>query len=186
MEEGFLVNRGDYHNLISYRKTECIYDITFYFANTYLNKGDRTIDQMIQAARSGKQNIAEGSAAAVTSSETELKLTNVARASLKELLEDYKDFLRVRELEIWAPDSAKVQQTRKVCKEHTDSAYYLEAIKIRSAETIANIAIILLYQADVLLRKLIESMERRFIATGGIREQMTQARLEYRKRSKGY
>ncbi len=186
MAETFLHQRGDYHNLKAYQKTECIYDITFFFANTFLKNGDRTIDQMVQAARSGKQNIAEGSAAAITSTETELKLTNVARASLKELLEDYKDYLRVRGLTLWPYDSEKAQQTRRVCAAHNDTVYYMEAIKVRSDETIANIAITLLYQADVLLRKLIESMERRFVEQGGIREQMGQARREWRKKNLGY
>lgn len=106
----FLPQRGDYHNLIAYKKAECIYDITFYFANKFLAKGDRTVDQMIQAARSGKQNIAEGSAASVTSRETEIKLTNVAKASLKELYEDYIDYLRTRGLEQWQQGDEKFEQ----------------------------------------------------------------------------
>ena len=94
----FLPPKGNYRALVLYQKAECLYDITYYFVHNYLGKGDRTIDQMIQAARSGKQNIAEGSAAAATSSETELKLMNVARASFQELLTDYEDYLRVRDL----------------------------------------------------------------------------------------
>ena len=98
MNSEFLPQKGNYKKLIVYQKAECIYDITYYFAHKFLEKGDRTIDQMIQAARSGKQNIAEGSAASTTSKETELKLVNVARASLQELLLDYEDYLRVRNL----------------------------------------------------------------------------------------
>lgn len=90
--------RGDYQNLHSFQKAEVVYDLTFRFAHRFLSKGDRTIDQMIQAARSGKKNLLEGSKAALTSKETEIKLTNVARASLEELLDDYRDYLRVREL----------------------------------------------------------------------------------------
>ena len=101
MTKEFLPLKGNYRNLIAYQKAECIYDITFYFAHHFLEKGDRTVDQMIQAARSGKQNIAEGSAASTTSSETEIKLMNVAKASLQELLLDYEDYLRVRDLVIW-------------------------------------------------------------------------------------
>ena len=97
----FLSHHGHYRNLRVYQVTEIIYDITFYFTQHYLQKGDRTIDQMVQAARSGKQNIAEGNQAAATSGETEIKLTNVAKASLEELLDDYEDYLRVRELEQW-------------------------------------------------------------------------------------
>jgi four helix bundle protein len=103
--------RGDYQTLLSYQKAEVVYDLTFRFAHKFLQKNDRTIDQMIQSARSGKQNILEGSKAASTSKETEIKLTNVARASLEELLADYRDFLRV---EIW-PFGAKIQNRRSLC-----------------------------------------------------------------------
>lgn len=96
---GFLPNRGGYRKLKVYKEAEIIYDVTFFFANRFLGKGDRTVDQMIQSARSGKQNIAEGSEAATTSRETEIKLTNVAKASLEELLIDYTDYLRVRNLQ---------------------------------------------------------------------------------------
>ena len=105
----FLPQCGHYRNLRVYKVAEMIYDITYYFTSHYLAKGDRTVDQMVQAARSGKQNIAEGNQAAATSSETEIKLTNVAKASLEELLTDYEDYLRVRNLEQWArhiPDTA--------------------------------------------------------------------------------
>ncbi len=176
----FLKKKGNYRDLIAYQKTECIYDITYYFAHKYLAHGDRTIDQMIQAARSGKQNIAEGSAASTTSSETEIKLTNVAKASLQELLIDYEDFLRVRGLEKWDTNSEKAQQTRKVCATHNDPSFYQEAIEQRSAETIANIAIILIHQTDYLLFKLLEALQKQFVTDGGIREQMTKARLDYR------
>lgn len=92
----FLPRHGHYRNLRVYKVTEIIYDITYYFTHKFLSRGDRTVDQMIQAARSGKQNIAEGNQAAATSSETEIKLTNVAKASLEELLDDYEDYIRVR------------------------------------------------------------------------------------------
>src|SRR5688500_5960838 len=98
---GFLPPSGGYRELLSYRKAEIIYDLTYRFCARFLSKGDRTIDQMMQVARSGKQNIVEGSRAAKTSKETELKLTNVARASLDELLIDYEDFLRTRRLSLW-------------------------------------------------------------------------------------
>lgn len=99
MPSDFLPLKGNYRNLIAFQKAECIYDVTYYFAHKYLAKGDRTIDQMIQAARSGRQNIAEGCTASTTSKETEIKLLNVAKASLQELLLDYEDYLRVRNLE---------------------------------------------------------------------------------------
>ena len=96
-----LKRKGDYNNLIAYKKSVIIYDITFFFTQHFLQKGDRTIDQMLQAARSGKQNIAEGNRAAATSTETEIKLTNVAKASLEELLIDYQDYLRTRDKLLW-------------------------------------------------------------------------------------
>lgn len=157
-----------------------MYDVTFYFAHHYLENGDRTIDQMVQAARSGKQNIAEGAAAGNTSKETEIKLTNVAKASLQELLVDYEDFLRVRGLKQWQSDDARLAQTKRACAAHNDSEYYRKAMPERSAETIANIAITLIHQTDWLLNKLIEKLEIQFVENGGVKEQMTKARKEYR------
>ncbi len=180
MADTFLPPRGNYRKLIAFQKAQCIYDITYYFAHTHLQKGDRTIDQMVQAARSGRQNIAEGSAAAATSAETELKLINVARASLQELLLDYEDYLRVRNLTVWSPDSEKAKITRQVCSKHNDSAFYTEAIKLRTPETTANIAITLIHQTDVFLRKLLERLQADFVQGGGIREKMFKARVNYR------
>lgn len=176
----FLPQNANYRGLVVYKKAECIYDLTFYFASTYLSKGDRTVDQMIQAARSGKQNIAEGVAASVTSRETEIKLTNVAKASLQELLADYEDYLRVRGLQQWQKGDPKWEQTRQVCAKHTDPEFYTRAAANRSDETIANIAIILIYQTDYLLFRLIERMKAKFLEKGGIREEMTRARLARR------
>ncbi|MDE7410026.1 MAG: four helix bundle suffix domain-containing protein [Muribaculaceae bacterium] len=183
MEESFLPQKGNYRNLIVFQKAECIYDITYYFAHKYFSKGDRTIDQMIQAARSGRQNIAEGSAAATTSSETEIKLMNVARASLQELLLDFEDYLRVRRLHRWNIQDPRSIQCRKVCSSHNDSQYYRDAIEKRNDETIANIAITLIHQTDVFLRKLIDRLQKDFLKNGGIREQMYKARINYRKNS---
>src|SRR5439155_21913442 len=104
--------RGDYQTLLSFQKAEIVHDITFRFAHKFLAKGDRTVDQMIQSARSGKKNILEGSKAALTSKETEIKLTNVALASLEEFLDDYRDFLRARDLRIWDKDSKEAQYGR--------------------------------------------------------------------------
>ncbi len=180
MNETFLQQRGGYKSLIAYQKAECIYDITYYFAHKFLGKGDRTVDQMVQAARSGKQNIAEGSAASATSAETEIKLTNVARASLQELLIDYQDYLRVRNLVQWPVESEKYRQARVACKSHNDSSYYRDAIAVRSDETIANIAITLIHQTDYLLRKLIEKQQDMFVRQGGVREAMYRARIKHR------
>lgn len=176
----FIPQKGFYKNLRAFKVAEIIYDITYIFIKRFLHKGDRTADQMLQAARSGKQNIAEGSAAGSTSKETEIKLTNVAKASLQELLLDYEDYLRVRSLETWDKDSEKAQQTRRVCKAHSDSEFYRKAVEIRSDETVANICIILIHQADVLLYRLIERQKQDFLQQGGIREQMSAARRKHR------
>src|SRR5439155_2689690 len=106
--------RGDYQTLHSFHKAEVVYDITFRFAHKFLATGDRTVDQMIQSARSGKKNILEGSKAALTSKETEIKLTNVGRASLEELLDDYRDYLRARDLKMWDKDSKEAQYVRRL------------------------------------------------------------------------
>lgn len=179
----FMPQRGNFKQLIAYQKTECIYDITFFFAHKFLDKTDRTIDQMVQAARSGKQNIAEGSAASGTSKETELKLTNVARASLQELLVDYEDYLRVRNLELWDFNSDKAIRARAVCSKHNESEFYRKAITERSDETVANIAITLIHQADTLLRRLIERQKQVFIENGGLKEEMYKARVEWRNKN---
>ena len=172
----FLKPKGNYRNLIVFQKTECIYDITYYFAHKYFAKGDRTIDQMVQAARSGKQNIAEGAAASVTSTETEIKLMNVARASLQELLLDYEDYLRVRNLRQWESDSVEFVRAQELGKEHNDSAFWRELIATRNAETVANLAIILLHQCDYLLYRYILKVSERFINEGGFREKLNQER----------
>lgn len=180
MSDEFIPQKGYYRNLRVYKIAEIIYDISYIFVRRFLDKGDRTIDQMIQAARSGKQNIAEGSSAGSTSKEAEIKLTNVAKASLQELLIDYEDFLRVRDLERWDKNSEKAVITRRICASNNDSAFFREAVKVRSAETVANIAIILIHQADVLLYRLIERQKDDFLRQGGIREQMSSARREFR------
>ena len=180
----FIPRQGGYRKLKAFQLATCIYDITYYFANKYFEKKDRTIDQMVQAARSGKQNIAEGSAASTTSCETEIKLTNVAKASLQELLLDYEDYIRVNELEQWPACDERTVRTRLVCRNHSDSNYYMNAVKLRSAETVANIAIVLIHQTDYLLERLIERQKQKFLENGGIREQMTRARLDERNKRK--
>ena len=179
--ERFLPPRGDYHTLLSFQKAEIVYDITFRFCHKFLSRGDRTIDQMIQSARSGKKNTLEGSKAALTSKETEIKLTNVARASLEELLDDYRDFLRARDLPIWDKDSKEAQYVRKLGRK-TPQTYedYREFVDTRSAEVVANIAICLIHQSNYLLDQQIRRLEKDFVKQGGLRERMTRARLQYR------
>ena len=176
----FIRQDNNYRTLKAFQKAECVYDVTYYFANKFLCKGDRTIDQMVQAARSGKQNLAEGNIDGVTSKEMEIRLTNVNRASLHELLLDYEDYLRVRGLEQWPYDDQRCVQTRAFCKKHLDSAVYREKIKDRSDETIANIAITLIHQCDVLIKGLIEWQKKNFLENGGIKEEMYRARKAYR------
>ncbi len=131
-EEPLLPPHGNYRELLSYQKAEVVYDITFRFAHKHLNRSDRTVDQMIQAARSGKQNIMEGCKAAPTSKETELKLTNVARASLEELLGDFGDYLRVRDLTKWDNDSREAQYVRRLGRKSSQTFEdYREFIETR-------------------------------------------------------
>jgi four helix bundle suffix protein len=173
----------NYKKLYSFQKAEAIFDITYYFVHTYLRKGDRTIDQMQQAARSGKQNIAEGSMDAATSKEIELKLINVAKGSLMELYEDYLDYLRTRNHRIWEEDSIEQNKIREIARKHNDSAFYMKIVKTRPPETIANIAICLLKQVDYLLAKYIERLGNQFLKEGGFKERMTSMRINNRKQS---
>ena len=182
MEDSIYATPGNYKSLIVHQKAEAIFDITYYFCNTYLRPGDRTIGQMEQAARSGKQNIVEGSAASITSKEMEIKLKGVAKASLLELLSDYEDYLRTREHRIWEKDSVEVQAMRKLCREHNDTAFYMNLVKTRPPETIANIAICMIKQNDYLMHRMMEKLEREFLNEGGLRERMTRLRLQKRKK----
>ena len=179
---GFLPKTGNYRELLSYRKAEIIYDFTFHFCEKFLKRGDRTIDQMVQAARSGKQNIAEGSKASVTSTESEIKLTNVARASLEELLIDYQDFLRTRDQPLWDKNSCEALYVRKLGKSSFESfESYRPFFEDRPPATLANIAVCLIHQANYLLDQQIRRLEKDFVEKGGLRERMTRARLEHRK-----
>jgi four helix bundle suffix protein len=178
--------RGDYQTLLSYQKTEVIYEITYRFCHRFLSKGDRTIDQMVQAARSGKQNIIEGSKAAATSKETEIKLTNVARASLEELLEDYRDFLRARDMPVWEKDSREAQYTRRLsARSPLTFEVFRKFTETRPAGVLANIAICLIHQANYLLDRQLAGLEKTFLDQGGLRERMTRARLQARDKQKG-
>jgi four helix bundle suffix protein len=181
MRDGFIPPHGGYRKLLSYRKAEIVYDLTVRFCARFLEKRDRTVDQMVQAARSGKQNIAEGSQAAGTSTETEIKLTNVARASLEELLVDYEDYLRVRGLTKWDKDSREARYIRNLGRVRDESyETYRAFAETRTADVIANIAICLLHQTNYLLDRQITALEQHFLEIGGIRERMTRARLRHR------
>ncbi|MDE6346018.1 MAG: four helix bundle suffix domain-containing protein [Muribaculaceae bacterium] len=183
-ELSFLPSRGGYKSLRVYRVTEIIYDVTFAFTSRYLKHGDRTVDQMIQAARSGKQNIAEGSKASSTSTETEIKLTNVAKASLEELLIDYEDYLRVRNLEQWNAGHPRYQKMREYCKSDSIMNNYRMLLPKLNDEEMGNLALTLINQATYMLRRLIDKQQEMFLKQGGIREQMMHARLSYRNNRK--
>ena len=176
----FLPKHGHYRNLRVYQVTEMVYDITYYFTQHYLSKGDRTVDQMVQAARSGKQNIAEGNQAAATSSETEIKLTNVAKASLEELLDDYEDYLRVRNLQQWGPLHPRYEKMRQYARSEEIKKEYAATIQRMNDEEIANLCITLIHQAIYMLHKLLVTMQTRFVKEGGIKERMYQSRVSYR------
>lgn len=169
-----------YERLMVYKIANCIFAITYYFAHTYLPKGDRTIDQMIQAARSGKQNIAEGCVDGDTSKEMQIKLLNTARGSMHELMMDYEDYLLTRGLEHWSATDPRSIQTKAYCMAHSEPKDYQEAIKVRSDETIANITLTLIHQYMPMIEGLIERQKRLFIENGGIKEEMAAARRKKR------
>ena len=183
MATKIILPHGGYRNLLTYKKSDVIYQGTAVFVKRFLRRGDRTIDQMVQAARSGKQNIAEASIDGNTSKEMELKLMNVARGSMHELKADYEDYLMNHRLEKWSRDDPRATKTRAYCIAHKDVEDYQKAIEQRSDETIANIAITMLHQYDVLMMRLIEAIKDRFLKEGGIKEEMYRARTEYRKNS---
>jgi four helix bundle suffix protein len=182
--DGFIPAHGNYRELHSYQKGEVIYDITFRFCHKFLKVGDRTIDQMIQAARSGKQNISEGAEFSGTSKEVELKLVNTARASLEELLLDYEDYLRVRNLRKWEKNDKEALYVRKLGrKPNLTYADFREFVETRPDEVVANIARCLIHQNNYLLDQLKRRLEQDFLKEGGLRERMTRARLATRNKS---
>ena len=178
---GFIPVHGGYRHLLSYQKAEIVYDGTIYFCNRFFEKRDRTFDQMVQAARSGKQNIAEASMASATSKETEIKLTNVARASLEELFLDYQDFLRTKKLKQWEKESKYVARMRELNK--TPNASYetfRKAIENTEPEICANAMIGLITVTTFLLSRQLKQLETAFLKEGGLRERMTRARINFR------
>ncbi len=184
--EGFIPPHGGYRNLITYQKSEIVYDATIYFTKRFFRQYDRTVDQMVQAARSGKQNIVEASMASGTSKEMEIKLTNVARASLEELLIDYEDFLRTRKLPSWDKNHRYAMRFRELNR--TPNATYAtfeKAFEHEQPEISANSIRCLIQIVSYLLNKQIKKLESDFVNEGGLRERMTRARIEQRNRDKG-
>lgn len=205
MTEGFMPPHGGYQKLLSYQKSEIVYDATVYFCDHFIDRRSRTHDQMVQAARSGKQNIVEGSMASGTSKEMEIKLTNVARASQEELLADYRDFLRTKGHQIWDKDSKEAKYVRGLGRKKinrtsgTNETYmssgshsshefyetyetYKPFIETRPPEVVANIIICLIHQTNYLLDRQLKQLEAAFLKEGGLRERMTRARLDSRKK----
>lgn len=183
--DGFIPKHGGYERLITYQKAEVIYDGTYYFCKKYFHAYDRTIDQMVQAARSGKQNIVEGSMASGTSKEMEIKLTNVARASLEELLVDYKDFLRTRKLQMWNKKHLYYTHlTKLLTTPNATYATYQKGIESSDPEVSANVMIGLINITSYLLAKQLKTLEKEFLQEGGLRERMSQARIDVRRKQK--
>ncbi len=181
MTSGFIPPHGGYQDLLSYRKSLIVYDATVQFCKRFLDKRDRTVDQMVQAARSGKQNIIEGSMASGTSKEMEIKLMNVARASLEELLEDYRDFLRTNDGVLWDKNSEQALFVRNLGRTEDESyATYRTYLESRPGDVVANIVICLIHQANYLLDQQIRQLEHAFLKEGGLRERMSKARRQAR------
>ena len=172
---------GNYQELESYQNSMVIFDATNDFCRWYLKTGDRTIDQMIQAARSGKQNIIEGCMASGISSETEIKLVGVARASLEELLEDYRDYLRVHNLPLWDKNDPRIMQIRQLARVK-DKSYetYKSYLPSDNAELFCNVMISLIHQTNYLLDRQLKSLADSFAEKGGLRERMYNARVNSR------
>ena len=181
-----LASSGDYHQLICYQKAVIVYDLTYWFCERYMERSkDRTVDQMVQAARSGKQNIVEGITDGAASKESELKLLKVAAGSLHELHEDYEDWLRTHQHPIWAKDSVEMKALWAIGKEHSDSEYFMQLALTRPPQTTANIARGMTEQAIFFLDRLIQSKVKQFVENGGLKEQMYRVRQQYRQQS-GY
>ncbi len=160
-----------------YQKTEVLYQMTYVFCQRFLSAhSDRTVDQMVQAARSGKQNIIEGTEDGETSTEMHVKLMNVARASLQELREDYRDYLLSRMLPIWETLHPRYQSMQEFCKQHNKVEDYQPYFQKWNDEEMANIALTLCYQTDSMLHKVLLRMEKEFVEQGGIKERMHAAR----------
>lgn len=181
MNQQILKRQFPWRDSYFYQKSEVLYHLTFTFCKRFLpTYGDRTVDQMIQAARSGKQNIIEGMEDGVASSEMQIKLLNVARASLQELREDYKDYIKSRNLQIWTNQHKRYANMQAFCKKHNQVEDYKIYFEIWSDEEMANIALTLSYMTDAMLNHYLLNLEKEFVSKGGIKERMYKARTNYR------
>ena len=182
--DGFIDPHGGFRNLKSYQMAEIVYDATVAFCNRWISRRSRTRDQKVQAARSGRQNIAEGSVASGTSKKIELELVGIARASLEELLLDYQDFLRQRNLLLWGKEHPEAQKIRKPAYASNRSyRTYKTYIESSAAEVAANALICLIHQSNYLLNRQLRQLEKQFIDQGGFTEKLYKARQRARKSS---
>jgi len=186
MTGSFISPHGGYHNLLSCKKAQIVYDATVYFCGRFYLRPDQTIDRMVPAARSGKRNIIEGSQASGTSKETEIKLISVARASFEELLEDYRDFLRVRGLQEWPPGHPYTKRMRELNGQPgADYETFRKGIEHADPEISANVVVGLIKVTTFLLDRQLQQLEQDFPEKGGLRERMFDARLNARSKGKG-
>jgi four helix bundle suffix protein len=184
--DGFIPPHGGYQELLTYQKALVVYDATLRFCDRFVDKRSRTHDQMVQAARSGKQNILEGSEASGTSKETEIKLTGVAKASLKELLEDYRDFLRNRGIEEWPPDHPYALRLRHLNRiPGANYETFKKGVEHPDPAICANVIAGLIKVTTYLLDRQLKRLEQDFLKEGGLRERMTRARLAARHQQDG-
>ncbi len=172
----FLKPEPNWEGLYFYQKSVVLYLLTYAFAKRYLHRGDRTIDQMVQAARSGKQNIVEGSADSMTSTRMELELVNVARASLKELREDYEDYLDTRHLR-WTKDHPRYTAMMEFTRKNNKAEAYKKIVDEGTDEEMANLGLTLTHQVDRMMIGYLHHLEKKFVEDGGLKERMTAARL---------
>jgi four helix bundle suffix protein len=184
-DDHFIPPHGGFEKLLSYQKALIVFDGTKFFVGKWLPKiGDRTVDQMVQAARSGKQNIVEGSVASGTSKETEIKLTNVAKASLEELREDYSDFLRNRGLQEWPSSHRYAKRLRELVRSPgTVYADFQKGIENDDPDIAANVMLGLVKVTCYLLTRQIAAQEKEFLKEGGLRERMSKVRRQVRRRA---
>lgn len=179
--DSVLRKQTNWKNLWFYQKTVVLFQLTYVFTRRFFPAyGDRTVDQMVQAARSGKQNIVEGSADGVTSMEMEMKLLNVARSSIQELLEDYEDYLPTHHLTKWTAGHPRYDNMLRYCRTHNHIGDYEKFFEKWNDEELANIAITLCHMVDKMMMTYQKKKEEEFVTEGGIRERMTAARLGYR------
>ena len=177
-----LLNEVQYQDLFFYQKSEVLYAMTYHFCKRFLPEhGDRTVDQMVQAARSGKQNIIEGLADGMTSTEMQLKLLNVARSSLKELRADYEDYLSTRHLVVWDASHPRYDTMLRFCREHNKTSDYEPYFVRWNDEELCNVALTLLHITDKMMKTYLSGLDQQFVTQGGIKERMYAARTGYRK-----